>query len=73
MSSFDASRHAHLWNELSPAERRHLHPHLIENHILHLQQCRSLAVKAHRRHMEELDAWIANLRRALAEEASDAE
>lgn len=57
--------HEHLWNNLAPDERRRLHPHMIETHILHLEQARAMIVRNHERQLRELDDWIANCRRSL--------
>lgn len=62
-----AEKHTHLWNDLPIAERERLAPYQMESQILHLQQARSLIVKNHTRTLEEIDAWIANIRRSLKE------
>lgn len=51
----------HLWNDLPFDERKRLIPHMVENQKLHIIQCKIKAVRAHKRHMRELDDWLANL------------
>lgn len=42
--------HSDLWNNLPYDERARLMPYQIQTHILHLEQAKALAVRAHRRH-----------------------
>ena len=65
---FDKQTHTHLWNDLPFDERKRLMPHMIETHILHLQQVRSMIVAAHKAELARLDAWIANCRDSLKKE-----
>lgn len=56
---------SHLWNDLPFEERKRLMPHMIEAQRLHILQCKKKAIDAHKKHMRELDDWIANLDREL--------
>ncbi len=56
---------SHLWNDLPIEERKRLMPHAIESQRLHILQCKKKAIDAHKRHMKDLDDWIANLNREL--------
>ena len=56
---------SHLWNDMPFEERKRLMPHMIEAQKLHILQCKNKAIEAHKRHMKELDDWIANLDREL--------
>lgn len=58
---------AHLWNDLSSEERHRLMPHVLENQLLHILQCKQKAIKAHKQHMKSLDDWIANIKKELNE------
>lgn len=58
--------HTHLWNGMPFEERSRLMPYMIEGHIRHLEQARTLAVRAHRRHLLEIDDWITDLKSELA-------
>lgn len=40
-------------------------PHMIEAQKLHVWQCKQKAISAHRKHMKELDAFLANLESEL--------
>lgn len=60
--------HSQLWNNLPFEERTRLMPLMIQNQIRHMEQARALAVRAHRKHMREIDDWIANLKADLAKE-----
>ncbi len=52
----------YLWNEDTPEEERHrLMPYLVECQILHIWQVKQSAMRAHKRHMRELDDWMNNL------------
>ena len=55
----------HLWNDLPDEERIRLMPHMVEAQKLHIYQCKQVAIKAHRKHMKELDDWMKNLDRQL--------
>ena len=56
----------HLWNNLPFEERKRLMPHMIESQKLHIYQCKIKAIRVHKRHMKELDDWLSNLDRELA-------
>ena len=56
----------HLWNDLPHEERCRLMPHMIEAQKLHVWQCKQKAIKAHKRHMAELDDLLRNLEGDLA-------
>jgi len=60
------SKHDKLWNDLPIEERERLMPHQVESQILHVRQCREVAVRNHKRHLRELDDWIKNLERELS-------
>lgn len=60
--------HSHLWNDLPFEERKRLHPWVMEDHILHLEQTRAMIVSAHEGLLQTLDAQIGNLRRDLLHE-----
>lgn len=60
------SKHKKLWNELPIEERKRLMPYQIESQILHIRQCREVAVNNHKRHLRELDGWIKNLEHELS-------
>ena len=51
----------HLWNYLSFNERKRLAPYMIEAHKLHVWQCKQIAIKAHKKHMADLDDLLKNL------------
>jgi len=57
--------HTNLWNNLPASERKRLMPHMIESQWLHIWQVKQAAIKAHNRHMKELDEWMKNLQRDL--------
>ncbi len=59
------NKFSHLWNDLPKSERHRLMPHMIEAQKLHILQCRQKAINAHKKHIKELDAWIASLNREL--------
>ena len=59
------NNHDHLWNDLPKTERERLMPHEMESQLLHIWQCKQKAIESHRRHMKELDAWMANIKRDL--------
>ena len=61
------STHSKLWNDLPPEQRQRLMPYHIESQILHIRQCKAVAIRNHKRHMRELDDWIKNLERGLSE------
>lgn len=54
-----------VWNEMSPEHRSRLQPYMIDSHILHLQQVRTIIVKHHQAELRELDKWIQNLKEDL--------
>lgn len=60
--------HDHLWNDMPIEDRKRLMPYEIETHILHLEQCREMIVKNHKRQLQELDDWIKNCHRTLGKE-----
>lgn len=62
------TNYSHLWNDMPVEERKRLMPHSIQTHIQHLRQAKALAVRAHRRHMQEINDWIANLEESLRKE-----
>ena len=62
----------HLWNNLPIEERKRLMPHMVESQKLHIWQCKQKAILAHKKHMKELDAWIANLDSDLKKYKQDA-
>lgn len=56
------SRHFdHLWNDMPKEERFRLMPHAVETQKLHIEQCKNIAIRNHKRHMAELNAWMRNL------------
>ena len=57
--------HRDLWNNLPIEERKRLMPHMIEMHILHLEQCKVKAVRHHTNHMRELNNLIKDLKKDL--------
>jgi hypothetical protein len=57
----------HLWNDLPIEERKHLVPHMVESQKLHILQCKEKAIKAHKKHMAELNEWMDNLDKELNE------
>jgi len=59
------SNYSHLWDNLPIDERKRLYPFLIEAQILNLWQCKQTAIKAHKKHMKELDDWMNNLKDGL--------
>ena len=63
--------HSHLWNDLPFEERARLMPYMIQVHIRHLEQARTLTVRAHRKHLHEIDDWIDNLKQDLAREEKE--
>lgn len=71
-SETEATNHSDLWNGLTNNERCRLMPYQIQTHILHLEQAKALAVRAHRRHIQEIDDWIANCRESLRKEVANA-
>ena len=58
----------HLWNDLPLDERKRLMPSQIETQILHIWQCKLIAIKAHKKHMAQLNDWIKNLESDLPKE-----
>lgn len=59
------NNHNDLWNDLPSDERKRLMPHMLESQILHIWQCKQKAILAHRKHMKELDIWMANIKHEL--------
>lgn len=59
------SNFTHLWNDMPQEERERLMPYMIESQILHIWQTRQAAIRAHQKHMKELDAWVNNLTSSL--------
>ena len=55
------NKHDNLWNDLPIEERKRLMPHMIESQWLHIWQTKQVAIKAHKRHMKELDELMKNL------------
>ena len=58
----------HLWNDLPSEERKRLMPNMIETQILHVWQCKRIAILAHKKHMAQLNDWIKNLESDLPKE-----
>ena len=63
--TIEKSKFNHLWNDLPKEERMRMMPHMIESQILHIEQCKVMAVRAHKKHMKELNDWVGNLRKSL--------
>lgn len=61
------SNHSYLWNSLPKDERTRLMPYQIESQILHLWQARQVLINNHNRTLQDIDEWIASLRRGLAD------
>ncbi len=59
------NNHSNLWNDMPIEERSRLMPHAMESQLLHIWQCKQKAIEAHKKHMKELDAWMANIKRDL--------
>ena len=57
--------HENLWNDMPKAERERLMPYVMESQLLHICQCKQKAIKAHRRHMAELNDWMASIKQDL--------
>lgn len=57
--------YTHLWNDLPAEERHRLMPNAMETQILHIWQCKQKAIAAHKRHMKELDDWMASIKQEL--------
>lgn len=64
--------HTHLWNDMPSSERDRLMPYMIEAQINQILACRQKAVRAHNRHLKELDDHIRNLEGFLAKECREA-
>ena len=62
----------HLWNDLPFEERSRLTPYTLESQKAHILQCKAKAVKAHNRHMRELDDWVKSLDEELARYSREA-
>ena len=56
------NKHSDLWNDLPTEERKRLMPQVMESQLLHIWQCKQKAITAHKRHMKELDEWMANIK-----------
>jgi len=63
--TIEKSKFDHLWNDLPDDETERLMPHMIESQIRHIEQCKAIAVRAHKKHMIERNGWIGNLRNGL--------
>lgn len=61
-SDLPTSHFDHLWNDLPKEERKRLMPHMVEDQYLHIWQVKQKAIRAHKAHMAELNAWMKNLR-----------
>lgn len=59
------NNHSNLWNDMPIEERSRLMPHAMESQLLHIWQCKQKAIDAHKRHIKELDDWMANIKRDL--------
>lgn len=57
--------HTHLWNNLPDSERKRLMPHMIEAQILHIEQTKNKAIRAHKIFLRECNEHIQNLKRGL--------
>jgi len=57
--------HTHLWNDLPIGERKRLMPYQMEAQILHLEQAKAVAIRAHKAYLREMNQWVANIRRDL--------
>jgi len=55
----------HLWSELTLEQRKRLNPFLIEFQIKTINQCKNIAIRNHKRTLDELNAWKKNLEREL--------
>lgn len=51
----------HLWNDLPFEERSRLMPYMVQSQKLQIWQVKQKAIAAHKKHMRELDDWMANL------------
>lgn len=49
---------AFLWNDLPYDERMRLMPAMAETQKLHIWQCKQKAIKAHKKHISDLDDWM---------------
>lgn len=59
--------HSKLWNDLPLDERKRLVPYMIQTQILHIEQCKIKAVRAHRKLMKDFNDQINNCKNSLAE------
>lgn len=57
--------HTHLWNGMPLGERKRLMPYEMESQLLNIWQCKQKAIAAHRKHIKDLDDWMANIKRDL--------
>jgi hypothetical protein len=60
------SEYSHLWNDLPAEERERLIPHMMESHILHIEQCKIKAVSAHKAHIKSLNDHIKSIKQDLS-------
>lgn len=58
-------KHTSLWNDLPTEERKRLHPHMIETHILHLEQTKLVIMRNHRRLIRDINDHIKSLQEGL--------
>ncbi len=58
-------KHTNIWNDLPEDERHRMMPYMIESQWLHIWQVKQTAIKAHKRHMGELNDWMKNLENKL--------
>jgi hypothetical protein len=56
---------SHLWNDLDFETRERLMPYMIEAQILHIEQCKIKAVRAHKRLMKDYNDQITNCKDSL--------
>ena len=61
--------YTNLWNDMPKEERERLIPHAMESQLLHIWQCKQKAISAHKRHMKELNEWMASINRDLDKRA----
>lgn len=50
----------HLWNNMPEKERARLMPYMIESHILHIEQCKLKAIRAHEALLKDFNQQIKN-------------
>jgi len=61
------TNYSHLWNDLPEEERKRLMPYQIECQIRHTKAARLKAVRAHERHLREIDELVKYLESRLKE------